>query len=81
MQNSWPRKKTEEIQSFADRMDMKKYHDALHTIYGPKISSSGATTLLGADGSTLLTDKEAILEMWAQWTIKPMRMLSTDFHR
>ena len=59
MQDSWLRKKTEEIQSFADRKDMKKFHDALKTIYGPK--SSGATTLLSADGNTLLTDKEAIL--------------------
>ena len=38
---------------------MKKFHDALKTIYGQK--SSGATTLLRADGSTLLTDKEAML--------------------
>ena len=64
MQDSWLRKKTEEIQSFADRKDMKKFHDALKTIYGPK--SSGATTLLSADGNTLLTDKEAILERWAK---------------
>ena len=64
MQDSWLRKKTEEIQSFADRKDMKKFHDALKTIYGPK--SSGATTLLSADGKTLLTDKEAILERWAE---------------
>ena len=56
MQDSWLRKKTEEIQSFADRKDMKKFHDALKTIYGPK--SSGATTLLSADGNTLLTDKK-----------------------
>ena len=50
------RKKIEEIQSFADSKDMKKFHDALETTYGPK--SSGATTLLSVDGSTLLTDKE-----------------------
>ena len=43
---------------------MKKFHDALKTIYGPK--SSGATTLLSADGNTLLTDKEAILKRWAE---------------
>ena len=53
--DSWLRKKTEEIQSFADRTDMTKFHDSLKTVYGPK--SSGATTLLSADGSTLLTDK------------------------
>ena len=56
MQDSWLRKKTEKIQSFADRKDMKKFHDALKTIYGTK--SSGATTLLSADGSTLPTDEE-----------------------
>ena len=43
---------------------MKKFHDALKTIYDPK--SSGATTLLSADGSTLLTDKEAIFKRWAE---------------
>ena len=57
-------KKAEEIQSFADRKDIKKFHDALKTIYGPK--SSGATPLLSADGSTLLTDKDAILKRWAE---------------
>ena len=43
---------------------MKKFHDALKIIYGPK--SSGATPLLSADGSTLLTNKDAFLEMWTE---------------
>ena len=64
MQDSWLREKTEEFQSYADRKDMKKFHDALKIFYGPK--SSGATSLLSADGSNLLTDKEAILEKWAE---------------
>ena len=64
MQDSWLSKKAEEIQSFADRKDMKKFHDALKTIYGPK--SSGATPPLSADGSSLLTDKDAILKRWAE---------------
>ena len=55
---SWLRTKTEEIQSFADRKDMKKFHDSLKTIYGP--NGSGATTLLSANRCTLLNDKEAI---------------------
>ena len=38
---------------------MKKFHDALKTI-------SGATQLLSADGSILLTDKDAILKRWAE---------------
>ena len=43
---------------------MKKFHNALKTIYGPK--SSCATPLLSADGSTLLTDKDAILKRWVE---------------
>ena len=64
MQESWLSKKAEEIQSFADRKDMKKFHDALKTIYGPKCS--GVTPLLSADGSTLLTDKDATLKRWTE---------------
>ena len=64
MQDSWLSKKAEEIQSFADQKDMKKFHDALKTIYCPK--SSGAAPLLSADGSTLLTDKDAILKRCAE---------------
>ena len=60
MQDSWLSKKAEEIQSFADQKYMKKFHDALKTIYGPKFS--GATPLL----STLLTNKDAILKRWTE---------------
>ena len=35
-QDSWLSKKAEEIQSFADRKDMKKFHDALKTIMTKK---------------------------------------------
>ena len=64
MKDSWLRKKADEIQSFADRKDMKKFFDALKTVYGPQ--SSGTTPLLSADGTSLLTDKEAILKRWAE---------------
>ena len=37
MQDSWLSKKAEEIQSFADRKDMKKFHDALKTIIAQKV--------------------------------------------
>ena len=63
MQDSWLRKKADEIQSFADRKDMKKFFDALKTVNGPQ--SSRTTPLLSADGTSLLTDKEAILKRWA----------------
>ena len=36
MQDSWLRKKADEIQSFADRKDMEKLFDALKTVYGPQ---------------------------------------------
>ena len=64
MQDSWLRKKADEIQSCADRKDMKKFFDALKTVYGPQ--SSGTTPLLSADGTSLLTDKETILKRWAE---------------
>ena len=64
MQDSWLSKKADELESFADRKDMKKFFDALKTIYDPQ--SSGTTLLLSADGTSLLTDKEAILKRWAE---------------
>ena len=64
MQDSWLSKTADEIQSFADRKAMKKFFDALKTIYGPQ--SSGTTRLLSADGTSLLTDKKAILKRWAE---------------
>ena len=64
MQDSWLRKKADEIQSFVDRKDMKKFFDALKTVYGSQ--SSGTTPVLSADGTSLLTDEEAILKRWAE---------------
>ena len=56
---------------FADRKDMKKFFDALKKffdalkiVYGPE--SSGTTPLLSADGTSFLTDKEAISKRWAE---------------
>ena len=43
---------------------MKKFFDALKTVYGPQ--SSGTTPLLSADGTSLLTDKEGIWKRWAE---------------
>ena len=64
LQDSWLRKRADEIQSFADIKDMKKFFDALKTVYGPQ--SSGTTPLLSTDETSLLTDKEAILKRWAE---------------
>ena len=86
MQDSWLSKKADEIQSFSDRKHMKKFFDALKTVYGPQ--SSGTTPLLSADGTCLLTDKE---ESWKDGlnTLMvslidhhlSMMKLSTDYYR
>ena len=64
MQDDWLSKKADEIQGYADRRDYKKFYDALKEVYGP--TSSGSNPLLSADGTTLITDKEKILERWAE---------------
>ena len=43
---------------------MKNFYDSLKEVYGP--TTSGSSPLLSADGSTLITDKEKILERWAE---------------
>ena len=63
MQDSWLSKRADEIQSYADRNDMK-FFDAPKTVYGPQ--SSGTEPLLSADGTSFLTEKEAILKRWAE---------------
>ena len=64
MQDSSLSSKADEIQSFAGRKDMKKFFDALKTVYGPQ--SSRTTPLLSADRTSLLIDKEAILQRLAE---------------
>ena len=64
MQDSWLSNKADEIQGFADRNNMKNFYDGLKEVHGP--TTSGSSPLLSADGSTLITDKEKILERWAE---------------
>ncbi|KAJ1132651.1 hypothetical protein NDU88_010958 [Pleurodeles waltl] len=60
MQDSWLSGKADEIQKYANSNNSKHFYDALKSIY--MIKSSGTLPLLSADGSTLLTDKNAILK-------------------
>ena len=64
MQDTWLSRKADEIQAYADSNNTKLFFNALKTIYGPQ--SSGTSPLLSADGTTLLTDKNSILERWAE---------------
>ena len=63
LQNAWLSQKADEIQSFVDRHDMKRFYDSLKCLYGPR--TPGSTPILSADGSRLITDKKRILERWA----------------
>ena len=64
MKDSWLSSKADEIQWYPDRNDMNKFYDGLKEIYGP--TTSGSPPLLSADGSTLITDKDKILDGWAE---------------
>ncbi|XP_076464785.1 uncharacterized protein LOC143296639 [Babylonia areolata] len=64
MQDSWFSKKADEIQGHADSHDTKRFYNVLKAVYGPQ--SSGSSLLLNTDGAQLLTEKEQILEQWAE---------------
>ena len=64
MQDTWLKDKAEEIQGYADRHDTKRFYDSLKELYGP--TSSSSTPLLSADGSTIITEQEQLLERWAE---------------
>ena len=64
MQDSWLSSRANEIQANADRHDAKRFYDTLRAVYRPPFS--GFSPLLRSDGSNLLTDKQLILERWAE---------------
>ena len=64
MHDSWLAAKADEIQKYADTHDSKRFYDALKEVYGPQ--SSSTSPLLNVDGTTLITDKPAILNRWAE---------------
>ena len=43
---------------------MRAFYESLKAVYGP--SHQIQAPLLSSDGSTLLTDKEAILQRWSE---------------
>uniref|UniRef100_A0A8C7WPE7 Reverse transcriptase domain-containing protein n=1 Tax=Oryzias sinensis TaxID=183150 RepID=A0A8C7WPE7_9TELE len=64
IRDTWLSEKADEIQGFADRHDMKRFYDSLRCVFGPP--TSGSSPLLSADGATLITDKNKIVERWAE---------------
>ena len=57
-QDSWLSSKADEIQSFADRKDMKIFFDALKTVYGPRAQAPSFFSVQ----MELLPSKEANLK-------------------
>ena len=64
MQNDWWTGLAERTQRYADMGDMRAFYEALKAVYGP--SHQIQAPLRSSDGSTLLTDKEAILQRWSE---------------
>ena len=62
MQDSWWRKKAQDVEHFAETHNSKMFFSAIKSIYGPTQSST--TPLLSADGTRLIKDKEGINERW-----------------
>ena len=64
MQNGWWTGLVERKQWYADMDDMRTFYKALKAVSGP--SHQIQAPLRSSDGSTLLTDKEAILQRWSE---------------
>ena len=63
MRESCLSSKADEIHGYADRHAMNNFYDALKEVYGP--TSPGPSPLLSADRNTRITEKDKILERWA----------------
>ena len=64
MQNDLWTGLAERTQRYADMGNMRAFYEALKAVYGP--SHQIQAPLRSSDGSTLLTDKEAILQRWSE---------------
>ena len=64
MQNDWWTGLAERTQRYADMGDMRAFYEALKAVYGPLHQIQA--TLCSLDGSTILTNKEAILQRWSE---------------
>ena len=54
----------DEIQNLAKRNDTERFYDALKSIYGPQHSTP--LPLFSADNSKLTSEKEGIMDRWAE---------------
>ncbi|VDL91674.1 unnamed protein product [Schistocephalus solidus] len=64
MQDAWTDQKSEEIQGYADRNEMKTFFKAIKAVKGSCIKRTAP--LLSSDSTTLLIEKSQILKHWAK---------------
>ena len=68
MQDSCLSARANEIQNYAERNDMKNmknFYSSLKEVYSP--TSAGSSPLLSADGTKFISEKNKILERWAEY--------------
>ena len=68
MQEKWWKNKAAELQEAADSHDMRRFYSGIKAVYGPKVS--GCVPVWSADSSSLLTDRNQILQRWPN-TLSP----------
>ena len=70
MQDSWLSARTDEIQGYADKNDIKNLYNNLKEVYGP--TSVGSSPLLSANGTKLISEEQDPGEVgWAfRWCTK-----------
>lgn len=63
MENTWWASLAGEMQGYADTANQQEFYSALKTAYGPVYRAP--TPVRSSDGGTLITDREGILNRWA----------------
>lgn len=64
IQNQWWIDKANEIQTFADRRDMRNFYQSLKAVYGPRGNVNAP--IKTSDEQTLLKDEQNILQRWTE---------------
>ena len=75
MQDSWLSARVNGIQGNTDKSDIKNLYSSLKKVYGP--TSAGSLSLLSADRTKLITEKNEILERWAEHFNGVLKKLSS----
>ena len=64
MKEEWWKTKAQQIQAAADTHNLKAFYDGLNGVFGPTITKT--SPIESKDGTKVLTEKNDILERWAE---------------